>query len=187
MAATPVTAVNVSTQKVDLEAAYQALIDGMNAKLVGIDSFILNKQTIARTALVALFQQRIQAARTVKANRAVLQQSVADERAIDATVKPLRASVKTFLQARYGKTSPEMQAFGFTQSRKPKASAQAKAGAVTKAKATRQARGTKGAQQKKAIKAPAPAPVATVSTTSTPAAPGTGGAGSSGGASGTRT
>jgi hypothetical protein len=80
------------------------------------------------------------------------------------------------LQARYGKASPEVQAFGFTQSRKPKPSAQSKAVAVTKAKATREARGTKGAQQKR-IKGTSPAPAAKVSTTSTPAVSGTGGAG----------
>ncbi len=163
----------ISTQKVDIEAVYESLIAGINTELAGIDSFVLGKQTIARADLLSRFQARIDAAHAVKTSRAALQKLVADERAADASVKPVRALMKSYLQARYGKASPELQSFGFAQTRAGKATAQVKATAVVKAKATRQARGTKGPKQKKAIKgtpattatAPASPATATAATT----------------------
>ncbi|MDP8999465.1 MAG: hypothetical protein M3O46_05075, partial [Myxococcota bacterium] len=140
--------------KADLGALYRALIHGINTQLAGVDSFVLGKQTFSRADLLARLQSRIDAAEAVKANRATLQKSVADERTADSSMKPLRAQMKSYLQARFGKVSPELQDFGFTPTRKAKPSAVVKAAAVSRAKATRVARGTKGTQQKKLIKAP---------------------------------
>jgi len=126
---------------------------------------------MARTDLVARFQARVDAAEAVKNGRAGLQGLVAHEREVDAQVRPLRAVTKVFLQGRYGKDSPKLQAFGFTLSRKPKASAAAKATAQTKAKATREVLGTKGKQQKKASKKASAAAHATGAATTPPASP----------------
>jgi hypothetical protein len=171
MAVSPITTINVSTQKADLVATYRALIQGINSRLAGIDSFTLGKQTFSRADFLSRLQSRIDMAETVKADRATLQKSVADERTLDIVTKPLRAQMKIYLQARFGKESPELQDFGFTQSRTPKPSAGTKAAAVTQAKATRAARGTKGTQQKKAIKAPRAAATPQAATTPVAASP----------------
>ena len=161
-ATTPKT-ISVTTQKVDTQAEYQALIDGIGALMPGVDPFLLAKRTIARADLLAQFQKRIDAAKATKAARIALSASVAAEREVDAAVKPLRSAFKTFAQGRYGKTAPELQELGFVPYRKPAKSAQKKAAGVTKAAATRKSRGTKGRQQKAAT--PAASPAATGGTT----------------------
>jgi hypothetical protein len=174
----PITTISISHQKVDIEADYKTLIVGFNAELATVDTLVIGGKSILRADLVARFQARIDAAEGVKSARGLLQSAIAYERTVDAEVRPLRAATKVYLQGRYGKSSPEMQKFGFTQTRKGKASTQTKAAAQTKAKATRAARGTKGKQQKKAIKAVAPAttaaPTATPPSLSTTGAPTTG-------------
>ena len=163
---------------VQVRSAFEAILEQkkeeravrLDTELSAVDTFVLAKQTISRTDLRARFQARVDAAEKVKSDRAVLQTSVAEERAVDADVKPLRASMKQYLQARYGESSPEMQSFGFAPSRKGKASVAVKANAVLKAKATREARGTKGVQQKKDIKGTLPAPTTAPATPATPPA-----------------
>jgi hypothetical protein len=157
---TPITTISIAHQKVDLEADYKTLITGIKTELAAVDPLLIAGDTIARGDLVARFQARIDAAEAVKAARGVLQKAVADEHALDAAVRPLRAATKVFLQGRYGKYSPQLQKFGFTQGRKAKASVEAKAAGHAKAKATRGALGTKGKQQKKASKKAATAAAA---------------------------
>ena len=166
---TPITTVSISHQKVDIEADYKSLIVGLNTELATVDTLVIGGNTMARTDLVARFQARVDAAEAVKNGRTGLQALVAHERDVDTQVRPLRAATKVYLQGRYGKNSPKMQVFGFTQNRKPKASAQTKATAQAKAKATRAALGTKGKQQKKASKKAAVAAPATVAGTPAPA------------------
>jgi hypothetical protein len=162
---TPITTISIAHQKVDIEADYKTLINGIKTELAALDPLVIQGETIARAGLVARFQARIDAAEAVKVARSAHQKAVADERAVDAAVRPLRAATKVFLQGRYGKQSPELQKFGFTQGRKAKASAEAKAAGHAKAKATRAALGTKGKQQKKAAKkAPPVAATAPVTT-----------------------
>ncbi len=170
MANSPVTRVSISTQKLDTQAVYAALIQGINGDLGTVDSFVLGKVTMTRADLLARFQARIDAANKVKTARAALQQAVSDERASDASVAPLRASMKKYLQARYGVTAPELQRFGFTQGRPGKPTPAVKASAALKAKATRVARGTKGTQQKKVIHGTVASPAA-ATTAVTPSAP----------------
>jgi hypothetical protein len=165
---TPITTITISHLKVDIEADYKTLIAGIKTELASLDPLLIGGSSIGRADLLARFQARVDAAEAVKAARGVLQKAVADERAVDAAARPLRAATKVFLQGRYGKNSPQLQAFGFTQARKPKASAETKAAAQAKAKATRTALGTKGKQQKKAAKK---APKATATATPPAATP----------------
>lgn len=157
---TPITTINISHQKVDIEAEYKTLVEGIKTELAALNTLEIGGQIIPRVDLIARFQARIDAAETVKAARGAHQKAVADERAVDAEVRPLRAATKVFLQGKYGKQSPALQKFGFTQGRKAKASVEAKAAGQAKAKATRAALGTKGKQQKKASKKAVTAPVA---------------------------
>lgn len=152
------TTVNISAQKVDVIAELQALVDGINGMLTGIDPFILTGQTLARAALLAEVQKLITAMSTTKATRKLLAQNVADERAQGLIVKPLRKAMKSFLIARYGENSPQLQQFGYPPNRKRTTKASVKAAAAVKGKATKAATGTKGKQQKAAALAAADAP-----------------------------
>jgi hypothetical protein len=167
----PITTISISHQKVDIEADYKSLIVGIHAEAAPDDPLVIGGKSIRRADLVARLQARIDAAEGVKSARGLLQTAIAYERTVDAEVRPLRAATKMYLQGRYGKSSPELQKFGFTQTRKGKATAQTKASAQTKAKATRVARGTKGTQQKKAIKGAPPATTTTAAPIATPPSP----------------
>jgi hypothetical protein len=135
-AATPKT-VNITTQKIDTQAEYQALIDGTNSLMPSDDPFVLAKRKITRSDLFAEWQSRIDAAKATKSCRLALAAAVGHERQLDVTVKPLRGAFKTFAQSRFGKNAPELQALGFVQNRTPRKSPQKKAAGVAKAQTTR--------------------------------------------------
>jgi hypothetical protein len=174
-AATPKT-VNITTQKIDTQAEFQALIDGTNSLLPTDDPFVLAKRKITRADLFAEWQSRIDAAKATKSCRLALAAAVAHERQLDVTVKPLRDAFKTFAQSRFGKNAAELQQLGFVQNRTPRKSAQKKAAGVAKAQTTRKARGTKGRQQRAAIPGAATAPTGTAIPSATAGAGGGAGA-----------
>jgi hypothetical protein len=161
--------INIATQKTTVEAEFKALIAGINSQLPDETSFVINGTTWARADLVAQLQSRIDAAEATKNARTSLHTAVSAEQATQLKIAPLRAGFKTYLQGRFGKSSAELQLFGFTPNKTPQKTAQTKADAVAKAKATRKARGTAGKKQKSQIHgtAPATAPAASPSTTPT--------------------
>jgi hypothetical protein len=156
---TGTTTIQIATQKADVVAEYTALVDATKSDLADVATFVFSDVTWTRDALVAEFEKRLNAAKLIKASRTTLQQTVADEKAIQKEVDPLRNAMKGYLKTRFGKNSPKLQKFGFTPDRTPKKAPSVKAAAVVKAQATRTARGTKGKKQKAAIKG-SPAPTA---------------------------
>jgi hypothetical protein len=145
------TTINVTTQKATVTAEYKALITGINQLLPGVDPFDIGSVTLSRADLLAKLQGRVDAANATKAALQAYRTAVANERASDATLKPLRAQVKVYLQGRFGKTSTQLQSFGFTPNRVPVRTVKAKAAGVAKSAATREARHTMGKKQKAAI------------------------------------
>jgi hypothetical protein len=170
---TPVTPVttNLTTQKLDEQAQYQQLVDGIGTLLPGVDPFEIGGASVARAALLGTFQQYIDAAKATKALRLELAAQLAKEREAQAAAKPLRADFKVYLQGKYGRTSPQLQKFGFVQNRRPRRSAKNKAAGVEAASATRKKVGTKGRQQKAVAKAQASAPIGAPPAAPTPGGP----------------
>jgi hypothetical protein len=148
--ATTVGSVNVSAQGATVIAAFQALIDGIDSELTDLKSLVINKQTVTKAQLLSSFQGRLTAAQSTKSARLAYHAAVAAEAQVAKQVAPERAGVKLYLVQRYGKSSPELQTFGFTPAKVPQKTAASKANAAVKAKATRKALGTKGKKQKKA-------------------------------------
>ncbi len=179
MSTNTVSQVNIATQKVTVEAEYLALITGFGTDLAGVDPVVLLGTSYARSDLLARFQSRIDASKATKAARAGLRTAVSSEQALEADVEPLRQAMKQYLQSRFGKNSPKLQAFGFTEAKKPQKTAKAKANAVVKMKATRDARHIMGKKQRLEIKAPAvpadetPGPAPEASATPATTAPAT--------------
>jgi hypothetical protein len=172
MTTNTVSQVTIATQKVTVEAEYTALINGFGTDLAGLDPVVLVGVSYARATLLAKFQSRIDAAQATKNARADLRTAVAGEEALAEEIDPLRKAMKQFLQSRFGKDSPKLQAFGFTEAKATQKTAASKAGAVTKMLATRKARHIMGKKQRLQIKAPvAPtdtAPAATPPVATTP-------------------
>jgi hypothetical protein len=171
---TTLTTVNIATQKAGVAAEYQALITGINTLLPTVDPFILGNATISRADLLAKLQSLLNADSATKAAQTAYHNAVQSERSLTAAVAPLRAQLKLYLQSRFGKTSTQLQSFGFTPNKVPDKTVSAKSTGVAKALATRKARGTLGKKQKSKIHgtvpaAPAPTPPVATTTSSPPA------------------
>jgi hypothetical protein len=159
--------VNITTQKAGLAAEYQALITGINTMLTGVDPFVLGNVTISRADLLAKLQSVITAASATKAAQTAYHNAVQSERTLNAAVAPVRAQLKLYLQSRFGKTSTQLQSFGFAPAKVPDKTVAAKSTAVTKALATRKARNTLGKKQKSAIHGTVAAPTPPAATAGT--------------------
>lgn len=162
-ATTPAT-IQILTQKADFTAEMQALLDGINSELPGVDPFLFNDRTIPRAEVVGALTAVVTAVAATRAARLEVAAKLAAEREVIAAAKPYRKGMKEFLVGRYGANSTKLQRFGFAQHRTPRKKAVNKAKGVEKASATRKARGTKGCQQRAAV-----APSATPAPALTPA------------------
>jgi hypothetical protein len=160
-----------------VEASFTALVNGIDTVLTDVATFVFASGTIAKADLVNTFSSRIAAAEKTKAARLALHNAVAEEAKIAAAVAPYRVDMRNYLIMRYGKGSPMLQTFGFTQAKVPQVGAVVRANAVTSARHTREAIGTKGRKQRKlAAKAlkqtpPQPAAPATAPVPVQPASP----------------
>jgi hypothetical protein len=146
---------SLTTQKLDVVAEFQALIDGINSMLTGIDPFILGGITISRADLLAKLQARIDAAVKTKNDRKAVAADVAAEQAAAVVANPLRKGIKALCISRYGATSPVLQQLGFVQNRPPKRKSTNVAAGAAKRQATRTAVGPTGKQERAAAAAKA--------------------------------
>jgi hypothetical protein len=174
-----ITTINVSTQKSETEAAYNATIYGINTVLAAEKQFAFGGATYTREEVLQTMQSRVDALVATRTARQALHNAVAAERAVEARAAPMRAGFKAYLVGRLGKNSPQLQAFGFAPAKKPQRSPLAVAAGAASAASTRKARGTLGKKQKASIKgtrmtvaaspatstapAPSPAPMPTAS------------------------
>jgi hypothetical protein len=158
--------INISALKASTEAQYRAAIDGMNALLTDVTVVYVNGRAVPRAQVLETLNSRVTAAEATKAARLALHKAIENEQAAEAQARPLRASLKLVVQARFGTNSPQVQSFGFSQNKRPKTPAATKAAAVEKSKATRQARHTMGPKQKAPIKGTSPSETPTQPTTS---------------------
>ena len=155
---TTLSTVNITTQKAGLTAEYQALITGIGTLLPSVDPFVIGNATISRADLLAKLQSLLNAANATRATQAAYHNAVQSERSLTVQVAPLRAQLKLFLQSRFGKTSTQLQSFGFAPNKVPDHTVGSKSTGVAKALATRKARGTLGKKQKSKIHGTVPAP-----------------------------
>jgi hypothetical protein len=181
--APPVTGVangNNAGTKVELQTSYLALIAGLLANYQPNDPFVLASGTMTRDELIASFQSFVTAAETTKSSNATWRQDVQNERAIEATVAPIRADVKNVLVARYGKSGATLTQYGFAPQKAAVRTTLSKTTALAKAEATRKARGTKGSVQKLAVTGNVTGVVITPVTTGPAATPGNAASGTNG-------
>ncbi len=154
---------NIASQKADIEAQYTALARALASELPDVTSFLIGNTSFSKDVLVARFDAYVAAIGSTRAAWTAAHLSVARERELGKDVAALRLQLKTLLGVRFGKNSPAMQKFGFTQARVPKTPVASKAEGLAKGAATRAARGTMGRKQRSRIKAvaaeavPAPA------------------------------
>jgi hypothetical protein len=138
--------------KVLTQTSYQALVSGLLSAFQPTDTFDVPDGTLTRDQVVAQLNTVITAAEATKTAHKQWLTTVADERSTLSDVTPLRQSIRSILQGRFGKGGPALTSFGFSPAKPPKKTAETKAAAAVKTAATREARHTMGTVQKKAIK-----------------------------------
>jgi hypothetical protein len=160
--------------KVELQTAYQALVNGLQSSFAATDTFVIEQVEYTRDQLVAEFQRFITAAETTKADNAAWRASVVAEHAALEQVAPLREGVLHNLQGRLGKRSPALRNYGFAPYKAPVRTVQSKSAALARAEATRaaHAKTTAPAAAAQATAAASAAPAgAPVAPPATPPAP----------------
>jgi hypothetical protein len=166
-----------------IQTSYQALVSGLQSSFQPTDTFNVPSGTLTRDQVIAELITFISAAEATKMARQQWLTTVAEERATLSDVAPLRQSIRSILQGRFGKEGPSLASFGFNPAKAPKKSVETKAAAVAKTAATRKARHTMGTVQKKAVSgdvvgitvtplvAPPPQPATGASSQTPPTAP----------------
>jgi hypothetical protein len=138
--------------KVLTQASYQALVSGLQSTFQPTDTFNVPGGTLTRDQIIAQLNTFISAAEATKAARQQWLTAVAGERSTLGDVTPLRQSIRSILQGRFGKEGPALTSFGFSPAKLAKRTAHTKAAAAVKTAATREARHTMGTVQKKTVK-----------------------------------
>jgi hypothetical protein len=146
--------------KPTLVTRHSALVTALQA--APETEFALGGKTYPKAALVGQLSAYVAAHQAATAARQQWLKAIVDQKAAIAATRPMRALLKTFFQAKLGKTNPEIASYGFDPAKTPKTTVKAKAKALVKNKATRAVRHTMGKKQKAEIKATdvAAAPVA---------------------------
>jgi hypothetical protein len=128
--------------------------------IVGITKYITAALVIAgksmtQQALLAVFQDALQADKDLDAARAVVSAKLQARRAAYATARSLDRAIKKQVEVTYGPDSPVLKDFGFAEAKPPRTSSEVKAESARKGRATRAA---KKAALKAVTAKPAPGP-----------------------------
>jgi hypothetical protein len=138
--------------KLQNQAAFQALVVGLQATYQPSDTFNIAGQLLSRDDIVARLNSVIATIEATKAARHQWIGAVEQERNILPGANTLRQNLRGILEARVGgKGASGLTAFGFNPAKTPKRTVIDKATAVAKSAATRVARHTMGRVQKSAI------------------------------------
>jgi hypothetical protein len=147
--------------KATLVADLNALIAFIDTDLADVPSFVLNTQTTSRTSLLLLLRSVVDDDATRLAAYNAWRNSVATAKASVAQLTPIRQAVKTYLQSRYGKSSPVLLQAGFAPVQPSTKTAASKMLAVVKGATTRALRNPLTKAQKQALKGAATVHVVT--------------------------
>ncbi|MGH7269720.1 MAG: hypothetical protein ACREJ3_04755 [Polyangiaceae bacterium] len=140
----------IKSTKANAQSQYAALCTALQA-LAGADPLILGGTTYKKADVIAVFQSCLGAIAATAAAQTSWKKAVADEKAVISASRPLRASVKSYMESRLGKNNPDLVTFGFAPAKAPATKVKTKAVAQDKSKATREARHTMGSKQRKSV------------------------------------
>jgi hypothetical protein len=128
-----------------------ALVAGLSANYSPTDVLDLPSGAYAVEALIATFTSYFTLVNNVAAAAQPYHMAVEKEQAGSKTALALRSQIKAVIEAKVGKTSNAMVAYGFVPAKVPVRTAKSTMTAVVKGEATRAARGTMGSKQKEEI------------------------------------
>jgi len=146
----------MSTSNSSKQATVQKLstaATGVTNEFPATTKLQLAGQTYTPAQIATVFSAAGTAVAAVAPVKAQLQQLITSQGTALKTANQLYIALKKYVEALYGKGSPELAAFGFSTALPRQPSSETKALAKAKAKLTRQARGTLGKRQKQAVTA----------------------------------
>jgi hypothetical protein len=149
------------SNKPTLVSRYSSLITALTAD--ADTQFVLGGKTYTKAAILGMLSTYVDAHQATATRRQAWKAAVGEQETALTNARPVRAQIKTFLQGRLGKTSPDLTRYGFEPAKVPTRTVAKKATAIAKNMATRKARNTMGSKQKKEVTG--------ASTTTAPAAP----------------
>jgi hypothetical protein len=138
------------TNKPSLVSRFSALSTALAADQD--TQFVLAGKTYTKAAILGILAAYVDAHQATASRHQAWMTAVGEEQTALANARPIRAQLKTVLQGRLGKTSPDLARYGFDPGKVPARSVANKAVAIAKNVATRKARNTMGSQQKKGVK-----------------------------------
>ena len=119
-------------------SVYEALVASLT-NLSDADPMVLGGKKMAKADVLVVLNAFLTAAKLLESLRQQAKVALADESSKLVTAKPLRALLKSYLESRFGKSSPDLLDFGFTPAKVPVKTAASKAAAAEKAAKTRKA------------------------------------------------
>jgi hypothetical protein len=149
------------TSRVDLVAADQAMIDGINKNLSKLPpSFPVGSQTVTPAQVVQVFQDRLTTAKAVVAADAARTAAVKADRDKRTQTKPFAEAFRRLVIAMFLQSPDTLGDFGLAAPKVPQKSAETKATAAAKGTATRKSKDAKAVKPATEPAAPAAPPAA---------------------------
>lgn len=138
-------------RKLDVQAAWSALIVGLRKNYAPAETFRMPGGTLTRDELAARLQRFIASAEKTKAKQREYLAAVQAERRTFAELRSTYDCAVSILRGHHGKASRQLLEFGIAPAKPRQVSVATQLVAVEKANATRIARGTMGKRQREKI------------------------------------
>jgi hypothetical protein len=142
---------NKETKQVRI-AADQQLMKGLTTKMGGTAALTISGKQVTVAAIVAVLQERVDAALAATAARNALTATASADRQKVAETRQLVDAVRTAVRVMVGPAADVLGEFGLAPKKSRAPTVATKADALVKATATRKARGTVGKRAKLKIK-----------------------------------
>lgn len=124
------------------------IVAGLPALLAPSGRADIRGGPFAIDALRAMFEKHLRAMAKVRELTIARRQAVQEERAVEASLRPVIASLKLLAHGRAGKYGARLRALGFEPEKKPTMSVATKVAANVKRQATRKERGIVGKKRR---------------------------------------
>ena len=149
----------IPSNRPTVQARDALIITGIQKHLSNVAPMTFAGTAYTPAQLIAFFQHQIDAINLIASNKAAWKGSIADEKAIKATMTVVLAGFRSYVRQMFAGDSATLADFGIVTKKRATPTPAARVVAAAKAKSTRTARGTMGPKQKAAIHGTLTAPI----------------------------
>ncbi|HEY8038365.1 MAG TPA: hypothetical protein VIF15_01165 [Polyangiaceae bacterium] len=135
-----------------IQSRNRQYISGIKKRFTALSSIPIAGTTYTPAALIALYQEQIDATDAIVPAGAAWHKAVTAARDATARVRAVRVGFEQFVRATFGNDEQALGDFGLLPKKPPVVKPAVQVAAAEKAAATRKARGTTGKKKKLAVK-----------------------------------